>query len=55
LSNQQPTDVAIADQAKTVGIVTVDPAVVKQLQDLQDNSVNVQSLFNEARNNPFQQ
>lgn len=32
----------------------IDPAVVDQLQQLQDNSVSVQALFNEARTNPFQ-
>lgn len=32
----------------------VNPDVVKQLQQLQDNSVSVQSLFNQARENPFQ-
>lgn len=32
----------------------IDPAVVKQLQSLQDNSVSVQALFNQARENPFQ-
>lgn len=31
----------------------IDPELVKQLQSLQDNSVTVQSLFNEARENPF--
>lgn len=32
----------------------IDPDVVSQLQQLQDNSVSVQALFNEARTNPFQ-
>ena len=31
----------------------IDEAVVKQLQNLKDNSVNVQTLFNKARQNPF--
>lgn len=39
-----------AASAKTPNI---DPALVKQLQSLQDNSVTVRSLFNEARENPF--
>ena len=32
----------------------IDQTVVNQLQSLQDNSVSVQTLFNQARNNPFQ-
>jgi hypothetical protein len=32
----------------------IDPSLVQQLQQLQDNSVSVQTLFNEARTNPFQ-
>lgn len=32
----------------------IDPETVKQLQQLQDNSVSVQALFNDARTNPFQ-
>jgi len=32
----------------------IDPDTVKQLKELQDNSVSVQALFNEARTNPFQ-
>lgn len=33
----------------------IDPQVVQKIQDLQNNSVNVQSLFNQARENPFQE
>lgn len=32
----------------------IDPEVVQQLEQLQDNSVTVQALFNEARTNPFE-
>jgi hypothetical protein len=31
----------------------IDPTVVQKIQSLQDNSVSVQSLFDQARNNPF--
>lgn len=33
---------------------TIDPVLVRQLEQLQDNSVSVQSLFNDGRDNPFQ-
>jgi len=33
----------------------IDAATVQKIQSLQDNSVNVQSLFDAARQNPFQE
>ena len=32
----------------------IDPVVVQQLKQLEDNSVSVKSLFNQGRENPFQ-
>ena len=54
LSNQQPSQAQISSQVKAAQIPHIDQAVVKQLQSLQDNSVSVQALFNQARSNPFQ-
>lgn len=33
----------------------IDQATVNKIQQLQDNSVSVQALFNKARQNPFQE
>jgi hypothetical protein len=33
----------------------IDPSVVQKLESLQNNSVSVQALFNQARQNPFQE
>ena len=33
----------------------INQAVVQKILNLQDNSVNVQALFNQARSNPFQE
>lgn len=33
----------------------INPATVAKIKSLQDNSVNVQSLFDAARQNPFQE
>lgn len=41
--------------AKVAAQPHIDPTVVQKMQDLQNNSVNVQSLFNQARENPFQE
>jgi hypothetical protein len=54
LNNQQPKPDQVSGQVKAARIPHIDQAVVQQLQSLQDNSVNVQALFDQARNNPFQ-
>jgi hypothetical protein len=54
LVNQQPSDTAVTSQVKAAKVPHIDEAVVEQLQSLQDNSVSVQSLIDEARSNPFQ-
>jgi hypothetical protein len=54
LGNMQPSDSAVTNQVKAAQIPRVDPAVVKQLESLKDNSVNVQALFDQARSNPFE-
>lgn len=54
LSNAQPSSNAVSSQIQAARVPHIDQAVIKQLQSLQDNSVSVQSLFNQARSNPFQ-
>jgi hypothetical protein len=54
LSNAQPSDVAVSGQVQAAQAPHIDKAVVQQLNSLQDNSVSVQTLFNQARSNPFQ-
>jgi hypothetical protein len=54
LSNVQPSSDAVSSQVQAARIPHVDQAVIKQLQSLQDNSVSVKALFNQARSNPFQ-
>jgi len=49
-TNVQPA----AKQSAATAAPHVDPTVVKQLQQLQDNSVGVKALFSEQRTNPFQ-
>lgn len=55
LRNAQPTQDMISAQSSPVNGAHIDKNVVHQLQQLQDNSVSVQSLFNDARSNPFQE
>jgi hypothetical protein len=52
LSNAQPTD---SDVSAKVAELTphIDKSAAAQRQTLEDNNVNVQTLFNNARGNPF--
>lgn len=54
LSNQQPTEAEISSQTNASQVPHIDKDVVEQLKSLEDNSVSVQTLFNQARSNPFQ-
>ena len=54
LSNIQPSQSDIDAQTKSTPIPRIEPKIAGQLEQLEDNSVNVQTLFNQARNNPFE-
>lgn len=41
--------------SSTASLPHIDQNVAQKMLDLQNNSVNVQALFNEARQNPFQE
>jgi nitrate reductase NapE component len=53
LSNIQPNPADVSAQIKSAQVPHIDQNALKKIQDLQDNSVSVQALFNDARNNPF--
>lgn len=51
----EPSQTAIDAKVQSTATPHVDPEVVQQMQSLQDHSVNVQTLFDQARSNPFQE
>lgn len=51
LGNAEPSEAAISQAANKTP--HIDEHVVTQLKNLQDNSVSVKTLFDEARDNPF--
>lgn len=55
LNSSEPSPADVATQSKTASVPHIDPVVLHQLQQLQDNSVRVKSLFSAARSNPFQE
>ena len=50
-----PSSVNSNQKVTTVATPRIDPKIVQQLQQLQDNSVSVKTLFDQARSNPFQE
>lgn len=55
LNASEPSSADVASQSKTAQVPHIDQKVIEQLQQLQDNSVSVQTLFDQARSNPFQE
>ncbi len=54
LSGAEPSQAAIDE--KLIGVVRpkIDPAGIKQIEDLQAQNINIESYFSD-RNNPFQE
>jgi hypothetical protein len=53
LTSTGPDQSAVSSKLQTVGVPKVDPKVVSKMQDLEDNSQSAQTLFDQARQNPF--
>lgn len=50
----QPSGAALSQQTTAHSVPRIDPKLVQQLDQLQNNSVSVHALFNQGRSNPFQ-
>jgi hypothetical protein len=53
LNDMQPSDSAVSSQIHSANLPTIGTIQVQKIESLQDNSVSVQTLFDQARNNPF--
>jgi uncharacterized protein involved in cysteine biosynthesis len=53
LASQEPADDAVAERLKTVQRPKIDEDAVDKIEQLQDQNVQVQTLFQQARDNPF--
>lgn len=51
----EPSQSSIDAKVQSTATPHVDSKVVEQMQSLQDHSVSVQTLFDQARSNPFQE
>lgn len=52
-SNPTVTNAEVTDKAAGLPTLHIDEQAAEKLKTLEDNSVNVQTLFDEGRTNPF--
>lgn len=55
LGSQQPSNEEVSAQLTRISAPRIDESVVNKIEQLKDNSVQVNTLFNEARQNPFKE
>jgi hypothetical protein len=55
LSRREPSEDAINEKLLTIKRPRIDQATIDKIEKLQDNNVEVQTLFKTARENPFQE
>lgn len=55
LNQVEPDPSVVSAKLKVAGVPRIDEDVLNKIQQLQDNSVEVQTLFDQARSNPFQE
>ncbi|GAC1391198.1 MAG: hypothetical protein NVSMB46_02830 [Candidatus Saccharimonadales bacterium] len=53
LTRVEPNDSDVTAKLKTVQRPHIDQQTIDKIQQLQDQNIQVQSLFNQARSNPF--
>lgn len=53
LARTEPDDDAVAEKLQTVQRPKLDQSAVDRIEQLEDQSVDVKTLFNNARQNPF--
>lgn len=53
LTTGEPSEDAVAEKLQTVARPRIDESAVDKIEQLEDNSTEVKSLFDTARDNPF--
>lgn len=53
INQQQPSEKQITEKATAAPKTKVDEDLAEQITSLEDQNVQVQTIFNEARKNPF--
>lgn len=55
LTQAEPSEDAVAEKSGTVKRLKIDQGSIDKIQQLQDQNIAVQSLFDTARSNPFEE
>lgn len=55
LSNQEPSDEMITDKMGQKRPISIDESDVKKIRELQSKNIEVKALFEQSRDNPFQE
>jgi len=53
LSQHEPSETEVNDQLKTSNRLKIDQESIAKIEKLEDQNISVQSLFKNARDNPF--
>lgn len=54
LTQAEPSETAVTEQTNTIKRLKLDQNSIDKIQQLEDQNIGVQSLFEAARENPFQ-
>jgi hypothetical protein len=54
LASKEPDESSVTEQLNAVKRLKIDQATIDKINQLQDQNVTVQSIFKDARDNPFQ-
>lgn len=55
LNRREPSEEVYAEKLQTIKKPTISKSVIDKLTELEDNNVEIKSLFREARDNPFKE
>ena len=53
-SDIEPTDDQIDERLSTLQTIKLNEEAVQKIQELQDHNINIESLFDNGRDNPFE-
>jgi hypothetical protein len=54
LASSEPDEEVVTEQLSSLNRPSIDQSTINKIQQLQDTNIQVKSLFDHARDNPFQ-
>ena len=53
-SNAEPDEIQIEEKKVSLKTVKLNDRAVQKIKELEDKNINIESLFNNGRDNPFE-